>query len=105
MPVHALDDHSLDAYIGEPAVVVFVRRKHAGCRALLAVIDGLAPAHAPRVGFATVDVEDCPGLAVRFAIDRVPTVLLFDDYRGVGRLADPITAIELADLIATRLAT
>ena len=103
MPVRALDEHRFDAYIGEPAVVVFVRRKDAGCRTLLALLEELALAHEPRVGFARVDIEDCPGLAARFAIDRVPTVLVFDDYRGGGRLPPPITRAELTHLIATGL--
>lgn len=63
MTVRALDDASLDAYIGEPAVVAFVRSRHTATRALRSRFEVLAREHGPRVGFAMVDIHACAGLA------------------------------------------
>ena len=104
MTVRALDGTSFDAYVGEPAVVGFVRRRDPASGELLTLLEALAAGHGPRVGFATVDIDDCLDLAARFAIDRVPTAILFHDYRSAGRVADPIARAELEHLIATRLA-
>lgn len=104
MTVRALDVTMFDAYVGEPAVVGFVRRRDPASTALRTLLEALAAVHGPRVGFATVDVDDCPGLAARFAIERVPTAILFQDYRSAGRVADPIARAELEHRIATGLA-
>lgn len=101
--VRAVDDTSFDAYVAEPAVVAFVRSRDAATGVVRSLLEALATQHGPRVGFAMVDVHACAGLAARFAIDRVPTVILFDDHRIAGRLADPIVGAELARLIEDRL--
>ena len=48
------------------------------CRALAPVIYALARAYAGRVRVAKLNVDDNPGIAARYAVQGIPTLLLFD---------------------------
>ena len=56
------------------------------CRVLGHVLAALVPAYAGRVRFTAVDVDAEPGLAERFGVRAMPTVVLLRDGREVGRL-------------------
>lgn len=94
---------TFEGYIGEPAVIGFVRRGDPASAELIALLEALAPVHGPRVGFALVDVRASPELATYGGVAGAPTAALFDDYRPRGVLGDPITRAALEDLITTRL--
>lgn len=49
------------------------------CRALLPVLDAVAPEYEGRVTFVKVEVEENPRLAERFHIQSIPHVYLFKD--------------------------
>jgi thioredoxin 1 len=46
------------------------------CRAIAPVLDDLAKESAGRVSLAKVNVDENPGLAARFGIRSIPTILL-----------------------------
>jgi thioredoxin-like negative regulator of GroEL len=43
-----------------------------------------------------VDVRERPDLAERFGIDAVPTLVVIEERRVVGRIVSPTTALDLA---------
>jgi thioredoxin-like negative regulator of GroEL len=43
-----------------------------------------------------VDVREHPDLAKRFTVDAVPTLIVIEDRRIVGRIVSPDTALDLA---------
>lgn len=49
------------------------------CRAMAPVVNELARAYEGRVGFAKVNVDDNPGVANRYSVRSIPTLLLFKD--------------------------
>ena len=61
----------------QPTVVDFSASWCGPCRALAPVIEGLASDYADRVTVAKVDIDDSPGLAARYGVRSVPTVMLF----------------------------
>jgi thioredoxin 1 len=59
-----------------PVLVDFSATWCGPCRAIAPVIDALAVDYGGRLTVATVDVDDNPGLANRYRIRSVPTVML-----------------------------
>lgn len=51
----------------------------------------------PRARFVKVDIERAPSLAARFAIRGVPTLVLFDEGRELGRRAGAMSAPQIRD--------
>ncbi len=51
----------------------------APCRALAPTIDKLAESYEGQVKITKVDVDQNPGLAARFGVRGIPTVLVFKD--------------------------
>jgi thioredoxin 2 len=66
------------------------------CRTLAPVIDALARAYAGRVRVAKLNVDENPGVASRYAIQSIPTLLLLDRGHLRDRLvgAQPHAALE-----------
>jgi thioredoxin 1 len=56
------------------------------CRALAPVLDDLTKESAGRITLAKVNVDENPGLAARYGIRSIPTVLFVKD----GKVADQI---------------
>ena len=56
------------------------------CRALAPVLDDLTKDSAGRITLAKVNVDENPGLAARYGIRSIPTVLFVKD----GKVADQI---------------
>jgi thioredoxin len=71
---------------GRPTVVDFFATWCAPCRALEPVFHQAATTHASALRFARVDVDLHPELAARFAVQSVPTLVVFDgEGREMGR--------------------
>lgn len=62
-----------------PVLVDFQAAWCAPCRAIAPVIETLAIDYADRLTVATVDVDENPGLAQRYSVRSVPTVMLVAD--------------------------
>jgi len=66
------------------------------CRALAPVIDAVASEYAGRVRVAKLNVDDNPGVATRYAVQGIPTLLIFEDGQVRDRLVGvlPRAALE-----------
>ena len=69
------------------------------CRALAPVIDALARAYAGRVRVAKLNVDENPAVAARYAIQGIPTLLLFDG----GHLRDRLVGVQPRAALEARL--
>lgn len=69
------------------------------CRALAPVIDALARSYAGRVRVAKLNVDENPGVAARYAIQGIPTLLLFEG----GRLRDRLVGVHPRATLEARL--
>lgn len=99
-----LDESTFDARATlEAAMVVDFWAAWCGpCRVIAPVIENLA-ASMPEVTFAKVDVDANPGLAARYRVEGIPTLLFLE--RGVdqGRLVGAVGEGAIRQAIATHL--
>lgn len=70
-----------------PVVLEFGAAWCGPCRRLEPRLEELALRHPQRLLVARVDIDASPYLAYRFGIDAVPTIVLFDGGKVVGRLS------------------
>lgn len=49
------------------------------CRSIAPIVDELAGEYAGKVGFAKVNVDECPKVATEYGIRSIPTLLIFKD--------------------------
>jgi thioredoxin 1 len=78
-------DETLKAH-AEPLVVDFWAEWCGPCKALAPVLDELAREYAGRVTICKVNVDEHPGLAARYQVRSIPTLLVF---RG-GQVVDQV---------------
>lgn len=77
-----VDDKSFNEVILEaktPFVVDFWAPWCAPCQPMTLIMEDLAGEYTGRVGFAKVNVDENPGVASRYGIFSIPTLLLFKD--------------------------
>lgn len=82
------DDHDFAEVAERSAVPVLVdlwATWCAPCRTVSPALEQLARDLAGRIKLVKVDVDGAPGLAQRFEVQAVPTLLLLDDGRVVSR--------------------
>jgi thioredoxin len=70
------------------------------CRAIAPVLEDLARQEAGRVAIAKVNVDEQPGLAQRYGVQAIPTLLLFRDGEVVDTVVGAVPRGELARRIA-----
>ena len=66
------------------AVVDFNATWCGPCRMLAPVLEDISEKYAGRVSFFSVDVDECPGLAMQFRVNSVPCLVLLKN----GEFAD-----------------
>lgn len=75
-----------DAVAGPGTVLVDLWAPWCGpCTVMAPVLERLAASRAGRLKVVKVDVDRAPGISARFQVQGIPTLLLFQDGRLVGR--------------------
>jgi thioredoxin 2 len=74
------------------------------CRAIAPVLDQLAGEYGGRVKVAKLNVDENPGTAARFAVQAIPTMILFSGGRVVEQVRGAVPRATLQALLA-RVAT
>lgn len=89
--VAELSDSTFDKFV-ESNKVVMVDCWAAWCRPCLMlapVVEELAEELAGKVGIAKLNVDDNPGISMRFGISAIPTMLVFKD----GVMKEPLVGV------------
>jgi thioredoxin-like negative regulator of GroEL len=83
-----IDQAGFDALARAPGITLleFGAERCMPCRALLPVLAGLAEEYRGKVRVAAVDCDRDPGLAERFLVRSMPTLVVWRDGREVGRV-------------------
>lgn len=56
------------------------------CRALGPIVDSLADAYQGRAAIAKVNIDEEPGIANKFGVQSIPTIVFLRDGEEVGRV-------------------
>jgi thioredoxin 1 len=87
-PIATLDLPAFEALFAVAGVTAidFTARHCGPCKVMEPVLAALATEYAGRVRIAAIDVNDEPGLAERFGVRSMPTLVVLRDGREVGRV-------------------
>ena len=73
-----VDDHSFDATIAEGVTLVDFTADWCGpCRMISPIIDELSADYAGKAKIAKVDVDKAQGVASKYNVNSIPTIILF----------------------------
>lgn len=60
------------------------------CRTLIPVISDIEDKYSDEVDFASIDLDNCPGVSEKYGITSVPTLFFFKD----GKLKDKLVGLQ-----------
>ncbi len=72
------------------------------CRAIAPVLEELAEASEGRVTLMKVDVDESPGLAARYEVRSIPTILFVKEGAVVERVVGAVPRAVLQDIVNAR---
>ncbi|MCU0363608.1 MAG: thioredoxin [Bacteroidales bacterium] len=82
---------------GKPVIVDFWAEWCGPCRMIAPIIEELSKEYEGKAIVAKCDVDDSPGVAAKYGIRNIPTVLFFKD----GKVADKqVGAVPKANFVA-----
>lgn len=100
------DDDTFDAEVLEsdlPVLVDFFATWCPPCKMLAPIVESLAGELAGRLKVGKVDVDDAQGLAGRYGINAVPTMILFKGGEPVDRITGLLPKAELRRRVESQL--
>ena len=85
----AIDDSSFDQIVLQaetPVLVDFWAAWCPPCRMVAPIVDELAEEYSGKISFTKVDVDQNPGIATRYGIMSIPTLLIFKKGEPVSHI-------------------
>ena len=98
-PINIGNEADFDALIAGaklPVLVDYWAEWCGPCRMVAPEVKKLAQSHAGRLLVAKVDTESLPGVARRFQITGIPTLMLFRDGQEAKRVSGAMPAAQIA---------
>jgi thioredoxin 1 len=94
--IHLTDKNFDEALVAHPGLLVDFWAPWCGpCRVVGPVLDGLSGEYEGRATIAKVNVDEHPGLAGRFNVRGIPTMLFFKDGALVDQVVGAVPAAEI----------
>ncbi|MGD9978795.1 MAG: thioredoxin [Bacteroidales bacterium] len=95
-----VNDSNFDELVlnsGKPALVDFWAEWCGPCRMIAPYVEQISEEYKDKAVVAKVDVDNCPGIASRYGIRNIPTVLFFKDGKQVDK---QVGAVPKSNLLA-----
>lgn len=103
IPVNDLNFESEVIESSVPVLVDFTAVWCAPCRAVAPIVEQLAGEYDGRVKVTKLDIDESPGVAQKFGIRGVPTLMMFKGGEVVGRQIGAVPKVKLAALVNAAL--